>query len=261
MPSIEKREIEMEKETRSYETSGIEIREDGDKPRITGHAALFNIETVIGRSFREIILPGAFATAIKRSDVVALWNHNPDYVLGRKSAKTLRLEEDDKGLYYEIDPPDTQFAKDLITSIKRGDVKGNSFGFTVKKDKWTESENEKTLRLREIEKFDQLYDISPVTFPAYPQTDIAIRSILTGAGIDFDRLAEIIQRKDGGLELQADDERVIEISIEILSEFIKPSIQVEGKAEGQVPIAILRRKLELLEVEGRLTNEITGNAK
>lgn len=159
------------KETRTFKFD-IELRED-DKPVIAGHAAIFNEETDIG-FFREKIAPGAFTDSIKSDDVRALFNHDPNHVLGRNIANTLKLSEDKEGLSIEIEPPDTQFARDLMVSMKRGDVDQMSFGFQVVKESWEEGE-ENQLDLRTLEQV-RLFDVSPVTFPAYEGTDVAVRS-------------------------------------------------------------------------------------
>lgn len=161
-------------ERRSFRMDELRVatRADGDLKMITGHAAVFNQDSEEIFGFVERIAPGAFATAIGRDDVRALWNHDANYVLGRNTAKTLRLSEDDVGLKIEIDPPDTQWARDLLVSIDRGDVTQMSFGFRTITDKW-HTENSLTIRtLIEVE----LFDVSPVTFPAYPQTDVGLRS-------------------------------------------------------------------------------------
>lgn len=150
------------------------VRAEGAAPKIAGHAAVFNTLTDIGGYFREKVAPGAFRDAIARDDVRALFNHNPDYVLGRNKAGTLRMSEDDVGLAVEIDPPDTQLARDLLVSMERGDISQMSFGFMVRKQMWEEDANGVVTRtLQEVE----LFDVSPVTYPAYPTTDVGVRSL------------------------------------------------------------------------------------
>jgi HK97 family phage prohead protease len=124
---------------------------------------------------REYIAPGAFTKALKNSDCRALFNHDPNFVLGRESAKTLSLTQDERGLKSTIILPDTTFAKDLIVSVERGDIKEQSFAFIVAKDQWEEDRDAKTAK-RTILEIKELFDISPVTYPAYPDTDIAKRS-------------------------------------------------------------------------------------
>lgn len=149
------------------------VRAEGKPAMISGHAAVFNSATDLGW-FREQIRPGAFADSIKADDVRALFNHDPNIVLGRNTAGTLRLGEDDKGLAIEIDPPDTQQARDLIVSMERGDVTQMSFGFFTEKEEWDESD--RTSPLRTLIKV-RLFDVSPVTYPAYPDTDVSVRSL------------------------------------------------------------------------------------
>jgi len=152
----------------------IEKREDGDSPVLRGHAAVFDKLSLDLGGFREKISPGAFLRAIKEDDVRALFNHDPDHILGRTTNDTLRLSEDDEGLLSEIDMPDTTVGRDLTVSISRGDVDAMSISFLKIRDSWEEGEGgEPDIRtLEEVE----LFDVSPVTFPAYPDTDVALRS-------------------------------------------------------------------------------------
>jgi len=126
----------------------------------------------------ERIMPGAFGRAVREDDVRVLFNHNPDNVLGRTSAGTARLSTDSRGLRYEADQPDTGVGRDVTTNIRRGDITGSSFSFRVGKEEWrTETqESGHTLEIREILGVDPLFDVGPVTFPAYEATDAGVRS-------------------------------------------------------------------------------------
>lgn len=150
-------------------------RADGEPVRLKGHAAVFNALSQDLGGFREMIAPGAFTPSAHEDDVRALFNHNPDHVLGRTVAKTLRLAEDDRGLAIEIDLPETQLARDLAISIERGDVSQMSFAFRVKPggEEWGDTDQGFVRTLKAV----RLYDVSPVTYPAYLQTDIALRSL------------------------------------------------------------------------------------
>lgn len=160
-------------ERRTYEQIEIRAEQGDDKTlRLIGHAAVFNKRSEEIFGFREIVLPGAFKKSIKKDDIRALWNHDPMHVLGRNKAGTLRLREDDQGLRTEIDLPDTQVARDLYTSVKRGDVDQMSFGFRTITDAWRKEDG---ITIRELVEAE-LFDVSPVTFPAYPQTDLSARS-------------------------------------------------------------------------------------
>lgn len=138
-----------------------------------GYAALFNSEADIGGYFREMIAPGAFADTLQSSDVRALIDHDTGRVIGRSSAGTLRLSEDEKGLLAEIDLPDTTDGRDLAVQLERGDISGMSFGFMVRKEQWDETADPP---LRTIQAVD-LLEVSAVAFPAYEDTEIALRSL------------------------------------------------------------------------------------
>lgn len=164
-------------ERRSLPARELRVVDGGDgeaptPPRITGYAAVFNSPSDDLGGFREIIRPGAFTKTIQEGDVRGLWNHNPDYVLGRTKSGTLKLLEDEVGLRFELTPPDTQWARDAMTTIRRGDVDQMSFAFRVVRDDWTNADGQTTRYLGEV----KLFDISPVTFPAYPQTSAQVRA-------------------------------------------------------------------------------------
>lgn len=156
----------------------IEIRAEGGNtaPQIVGYAAVFNQWSNDLGGFVERILPGAFMETIEADDIRALWNHDPNMVLGRTKNGTLALAEDDHGLAFVIEPPATQWAADALTTIRRGDVDQMSFGFAVRPngDSWATVDG---LARRELLNV-RLMDISPVTFPAYPQTSAEARSIV-----------------------------------------------------------------------------------
>lgn len=139
--------------------------------RIRGHAAVFNSPTDMGW-FVEEVAPGFFANAIKTSDVRMLFNHNPNYVLGRTKAGTLTLREDERGLYTENEMPDTQFAKDLAISMQRGDIDQMSFAWTTKKDKWEKMADGRSKRT--LVEAEEIFDTSVVTYPAYEDTDVTV---------------------------------------------------------------------------------------
>ena len=161
-----------------YSGGGIQVRASGDGSPGTasGYAALYNVETVIGGWWREQIAPGAFAGALESgADVRALWNHDTGAVLGRTVSGTLALASDAKGLRYDIALPPTQLGQDVKALIQRGDVTGSSFGFRVI-DEEVDSEPTKRglLPLVTITAVE-LYEVSPVTFPAYEETSVSMR--------------------------------------------------------------------------------------
>lgn len=165
----------VEIERRSFTVREIRADDGEGGPVITGYAAVFNQPSEDLGGFVEYIEPGAFAASLGRDDIRALWNHNADYPLGRVRAGTLRLDEDETGLAFRINVPDTQYARDLMVSMRRGDVDQMSFGFMTVRDRWAQNENGLVVRtLIEVE----LFDVSPVTYPAYSQTSAQVRSQL-----------------------------------------------------------------------------------
>jgi uncharacterized protein len=156
----------------------LEKRADG-KPMICGYASVFYREDDPGTEYAlwddlaERIMPGAFDRAMKEDDCRALVNHEPSALLGRTASGTLRLAIDQTGLRYEIDPPDTQAARDVMESIKRGDMTGSSFTFVARDVTWREQGDRIIREIRDV----QLYDVGPVTFPAYGSTTAGLRSL------------------------------------------------------------------------------------
>ena len=164
-----------EMEVRSFK---IELRAEGENPpRIEGYAATFNALSEEIWGFREMIEPGFFDDVLG-DDARALFNHDRNFVLGRKANGTLDMSQDDQGLRVEIDPPQTGVINDLVlTPMKRGDINQMSFAFTVKPngDDWRE-ENGQLIRVLKKGGALRLYDVSVVTEPAYPQTSAQVRS-------------------------------------------------------------------------------------
>jgi hypothetical protein len=148
-----------------------EQAEDG-KPKISGYAAPFNVLSEDLGGFREEIRPGAFKKTLQEGDQRALWNHDTNLVLGRRKAGTLDLTEDEIGLRFTIYPPETQAGRDALESIRRGDVDQMSFAFQVVREEWRQDGDQILRALNEV----RLYEVSPVAFPAYPQTSAFVRS-------------------------------------------------------------------------------------
>jgi len=168
------------KPERRFQQGACELRNaDTDNPTITGYAAVFyradepGSEFALGADIVERIMPGAF-DAIAADDVRALFNHDSNHVLGRSTSGTLKLTVDDKGLRYDIDLPDTQLARDLRTSIERGDISGSSFAFTIPEG-GQEYREEGDHVVREVRAVT-LYDVGPVTYPAYEASTSHARS-------------------------------------------------------------------------------------
>lgn len=226
--------------------------DDGNN-KIEGYSAVFNKLSNPMFGFREKIKPGAFKETIKNDDVRALWNHDTSKVLGRTKNNTLKLEEDEKGLKINIEPPETSWANDVMTSIKREDVDQMSFGFNVLEDEWDQNDKENIIRtLTKV----KLFEVSPVTFPAYPQTNVQARELLREQGINFDELTGIFYRLQCGQELTKTDRNYINSTIKKLESYLAES-DANGKnrsepdksQEGESSHLMRRNKLLIAEKE------------
>jgi len=201
-------ELVAERGLSPFEFDSLEVRAEGEKEAklIRGHGAVYNKLSVDLGGFREMLLPGAFTDTLKNDDIRSLRDHTPTYILGRNKAGTLTLTEDERGVYYEVNPPDTSYARDLIVSIERRDVTGGSIIFKVDKDgeRWFADNKEVEMMDAFMAMWDEkkhkierhvtkarLFDIGPVTFPAYPQTDVKVRSLLALAKEKLEAAAQL----------------------------------------------------------------------
>lgn len=182
----------MERRYLNATAAGVTLRDDaGQKGMIAGYGAVYydgtpHTEFELWPGMVERIMPGAFTMAVQRDDVRGLFNHDTNMVLGRKSAGTLRVFDDPRGLRYEIDPGETSVYRDVAAFISRRDVQGSSFSFNVK-DETGRKEN--GVRIREIRGVE-LFDVGPVTFPAYEATSTGVRARgeMNDAKAFFDRM-------------------------------------------------------------------------
>jgi hypothetical protein len=192
--------------------SGLEIRlapasagkltvapaKGGDGYRIGGYIARFDSETYIsagGRGFTEVIRRGAFARTLReRPDIRLLHSHDPRWVLGRTKSGTLALAEDQDGLRFSALLAPTAIGRDVAESIRRGDVDGASFGFTVANggDRWT---NLRGKSLRELLDID-LHEASVVAFPAYPETEVGMSGDDPGRSMDRDDINRRLRERE-----------------------------------------------------------------
>jgi Escherichia/Staphylococcus phage prohead protease len=205
-------------ERRIFKAQEFRVKKNDDGENILeGYSAVFDLASDnLGWGdweVREFIAPGAFTEALKKSDCRALFNHDPNFVLGRESAKTLTLVQDERGLKSTIILPDTTVAKDLAVSVERGDIKEQSFAFIVLKDAWEEDrENKKSVRT--ILEIKELLDISPVTYPAYPDTDIAKRSFENFRSQSGENPGDDIQDLENKAQEKELDENIINLLFE-----------------------------------------------
>lgn len=184
----------------------VEVRKlDDGQVVIEGYAALYGVLSDDLGGFRERLLPGGFSERLQ-DDVRALWQHDPLYVFGRTVPGTLELSEDEVGLRYVVRPPDAQWARDALASIARGDVSQSSFAFTVLPDGESWDVDGDGQVVRTVRRVARLYDVSPVTYAAYPQTSVSVQQraadLRARAGQADDNMAEELTRAREALRLR-----------------------------------------------------------
>tara|TARA_R110000851_G_scaffold132737_3_gene267278 strand:+ start:1443 stop:2366 length:924 start_codon:yes stop_codon:yes gene_type:complete len=169
---IEGAEIRSIHEIKEHRTYDGELKADNESRTVEGYASVFNSMSEDLGGFREIIKPGAFTNAMN-DDVRALYNHDSNYLLARTASGTLELWQDDKGLGYRFEMPNTSYGNDMLELFRRGDLSQSSFGFTVEKDSW---KLENGQQVRYIESVSSLFDVSAVVYPAYVSSSSGLRS-------------------------------------------------------------------------------------
>ena len=227
-------------ETRINSTE-FEIRETDEGMRFSGYAAVFNSDSE-PLPFTERIAPGAFRGSLRnRNDIKLLWNHETASVLGSTRAGTLKLTENERGLYVEADLPNTSVGRDARELISRGDVDSMSFGFTVARggDEWSADGSVRTLNKI------NLHEVSIVAFPAYTATagSTAVRGldkVAKRAEVDADALADALLKIENGEDITPDDRNLVTTVLEKLS----PAVE-EPKGDLDM-LALKKKKLELL---------------
>gem|GEM_PF-927228 len=275
-----KEENNMDKENicelRTYPIE-LRISEENGKEKITGFGAVYNSRSVDLGGFTEIVMPGCFERSLKENkDIKSYFNHDPNKILGRTSAGTLKVKDDKNGVHYEADPPNTTYANDLKESMKRGDVKHSSFAFQVIKDKWEEKNGEHTRYLEDAD----IFELGPVTDPAYlgsnskvryrsaekvyeeylkkeslqraeEEKEEEIRNSFVEAGIEYERLSDVLIRANRGEELTNSDCDLINANIKVLEKYSKAPLDGAEGGKGEENKAgrlnLMRKQLELIE--------------
>ena len=221
----------------------FEVRETEEGMTFSGYAAVFNSDSQ-PLPFTERIAPGAFRGSLRnRNDIKLLWNHDTASVLGSSRAGTLKLTEDDRGLFVEAMLPNTSVGRDARELISRGDVDAMSFGFTVARggDEWSSDGSTRTLTKI------NLHEVSIVAFPAYTATagSTAVRGldkVAKRAEVDADALADALLKIENGEDITSDDRNLISTVLDKLS----PAEEAEQDDFGLEMLALKKKKLELL---------------
>lgn len=166
----------------------VELRASVEGDTLVGHAAVFDQIAPIGSRGYERVARTAFDGALQ--DVRALINHDENLLLGRQASGTLRVEVDDQGLAFEVELPDTQYARDLRTLVARGDLTGASFGFIPGKESWSRASDGRALRTHDSIK--EVMDVSVATFPAYEGAGVRLRALTIAP---LDRRTQLIRAR------------------------------------------------------------------
>lgn len=191
--------------------ASFEVRDIGEAKTIAGYAALYGVRSRNLGSERlplyEVILQGALRNRLN-DDVRALVNHNGGLTtLARTKSGTLKLTEDETGLRYEFEVPDTQAGRDIYEIIKRGDIDQSSFAFRIKRSGETYKrvlENDREVVIREISEVSELFDVSIVTYPAYDETMVEARG--------FEEFQKTLLKQEAERHARARRIRIAELS-------------------------------------------------
>jgi HK97 family phage prohead protease len=212
-------------------TNHIELRAEGDGRSFTGYAALFN-EPSLPLPFTEYIRPGAFKRSLQsRNRMMLLWNHDTSNPLASTRNGSLQMVEDERGLKVTATLPDTTLGRDISELVRTGVVDSMSFGFSVKRDSW--SQDGQTRYLEDV----TLWEVSLVSTPAYEQTagTVSVRS-----GISADDLADALLKIESGEELEPEQGALVN---EVIGKLTKtPEVE---EVEGDI-LALKQKKLALL---------------
>lgn len=259
----------MKPKTRTREerifTVDLEIRAaTEDQPlRILGHPIIYDRWSEDLGGFRERVRPGSMTKTLAESDIRALFNHDPNIVMGRTKSQTLSLVDEPDRIRMELFPPDTTTIRDLVVApMERRDITQMSFSFKTIRDEWrdpTQAIRKDGLWERDLLEA-RLYDVSVVTFPAYTHTDAAVRDtigFLDGTGIDFSALTALLTRAERGISLTDADIDLLNGSIDVLRSYI-PEPEPQAAATPEEPkagrsIVHLARLVDLRERELSLT--------
>lgn len=244
------------KEVRSLPSGGVQVRaQDDGELVIAGYGSVFNSwYPVYGISER--VAPGAFRKTLKENpDIRGMFNHNPDFLLGRTESGTMSVWEDERGLAYEIkaDPEDPQ-AVSVARKIKRGDVDGSSMAFFVQGEEWKRDKDGRPTHrtITEVE----LIETGPVTLPASPATSAKMQRALGETGIDFEALTGLFVLRRAGFDLTEADQAFVARTIERLTSLKSEPAAADARDHldtGTVELATAAWALNVADLEPLLT--------
>jgi hypothetical protein len=252
-----------ERSCRTFDIDALQVRTGTTEKEkhLTGHGAVYDRWSVDLGGFKELFEQGSFTESIQKDDIRSLQNHDPHYILGRTKSGTLTLEEDKKGVKFDDLLPETSYASDLLVSVERKDVTGCSIIFSVdaKDERWfvdgEEAEfldalmamwDEKKHKVERRISKASMYDIGPVTFPAYPQTDVKARAMEMVTGLDYGALGAALFKNQRGMELTEKETKLLARAGEMITGNKANSKPDEVPACDGAGISLARMKLNLL---------------
>ena len=258
---MENREIRIIKEEDS------EIRIAPDSRNVEGIGIVFNKESEDLGGFTEKIIPEAIEGVIAKSDILALVNHDQSRGLLARSQKgkgTLNFDVNTRNVKYSFEAPKFPLGDELVEGIRRGDIKGSSFAFSIAEEEW--DWKRKPVPLRTIKKFDLIYDMSPCYRPAYADTTVALRNLEqikkdTEIKDNSEQLKEVAEP-----EVRVDDTDTkpvvgVEPAIEPIVERIEPEVKVEEPAKEQKVNNLIHKTMTILELQDLRAQAIEQNDK
>jgi len=222
-----------QKESRQFNIPAkVEVREDGSLGNIHGYAIVYNKNSE-DMGFIEQIAPGAVKNALERSDIRGLKNHDPSLIFGRQGVNLI-FKDDEKGLGYEATPIDTANFREISQEVKAGLLTGQSFGFTVLADEWKNLDSDHPKRT--ITEIGEIFDVGPVTYPAYQDTTVALRS-LDAAKEKPPEQIKIVLKRDGleDLSYSFEDKEVFDL---FMVEAIKRSDVKPTLPASDIPVVL-----------------------
>jgi len=204
----------------------LEVREEGEQPKISGYGIVYGQRTQIWEDLWEVIMPGAASHILNNSpDIRCAFNHSSDHIFGRTRSGTLELEEDEFGVRYTATPPDAQWCRDVMESIRRGDIDGSSFTFGVEPQHEQVTKQDDGTFLRQIFRLDVIGEMGPVSYPAYQGTSAHVRS----AKEEYDSVTEALRAQEDSVKIAA-RQRALELRkrrIELLERITKPEKEMK----------------------------------
>lgn len=192
---------------RLLQKASLEVREENGQPQIVGYGIVYGQRTQLWDDLWEVIHPGAATQFLANNpDIRCAFNHSRDHIFGRTKSGTLELVEDEFGVKYIVTPPEAQWCRDILESIRRGDIDGSSFTFGVEPQDEKVTKQADGTYLREIFKISVIGEIGPVSYPAYEGTTAQVRALKD----EYDSFTEHLRAQEDSVKI-AERQRALEL--------------------------------------------------